>query len=96
MAAKQQAQVAHIQQFVDRFRAKASKAKQVQSRIKALEKMRTQAMLHVDSEYRVSFADPDKVSNPLFSFRNLDLGYGETNVCATLARPFYLALELGS
>ena len=49
---KQQAQVAHIQQFVDRFRAKASKAKQVQSRIKALEKMRTQAMLHVDSEYQ--------------------------------------------
>ena len=95
MAAKQQAQVAHIQQFVDRFRAKASKAKQVQSRIKALEKMRTQAMLHVDSEYRVSFADPDKVSNPLFSFRNLDLGYGETNVLRNVGQTILPGARIG-
>ena len=95
MAAKQQAQVAHIQQFVDRFRAKASKAKQVQSRIKALEKMRTQAMLHVDSEYRVSFADPDKVSNPIFSFRNLDLGYGETNVLRNVGQTILPGARIG-
>ena len=74
------AQVQHIQQFVDRFRAKASKAKQVQSRIKALERMQTQAALHVDSDYRVQFSNPDKVSNPLFSFRDLKLGYDDTEV----------------
>lgn len=95
MATKQQAQVAHIQQFVDRFRAKASKAKQVQSRIKALEKMRTQAMLHIDSEYRVSFADPDKVSNPLFTFRNLDLGYGETTVLRDVGQTILPGARIG-
>ena len=95
MATKQQAQVAHIQQFVDRFRAKASKAKQVQSRIKALEKMRTQAMLHVDSEYRVSFADPDKVSNPLFSFRNLDLGYGDTTILRNVGQTILPGARIG-
>ena len=95
MATKQQAQVAHIQQFVDRFRAKASKAKQVQSRIKALEKMRTQAMLHVDSEYRVSFADPNKVSNPLFSFRNLDLGYDDTTILRNVGQTILPGARIG-
>ena len=95
MAVKQQAQVAHIQQFVDRFRAKASKAKQVQSRIKALEKMRMQAMLHVDSDYRVSFADPDKVSNPLFSFRNLSLGYEDTTVLQGVGQTILPGARIG-
>lgn len=95
MAAKQQAQVAHIQQFVDRFRAKASKAKQVQSRIKALEKMRSQALLHVDSDYRVSFSDPDKVSNPLFSFRHLDLGYGDTTILRDVGQTILPGARIG-
>ncbi len=95
MAVKQQAQVAHIQQFVDRFRAKASKAKQVQSRIKALEKMQSQAMLHVDSDYRVSFADPEKVSNPLFSFRHLDLGYGNTTILHNVGQTILPGARIG-
>jgi ATP-binding cassette subfamily F protein 3 len=95
MAAKQQAQVAHIQKFVDRFRAKASKAKQVQSRIKALEKMSAQAMLHIDSDYRVSFSDPDKVSNPLFSFRNLDLGYGNATILRNVGQTILPGARIG-
>ena len=95
MAAKQQAQVAHIQQFVDRFRAKASKAKQVQSRIKALEKMRSQAILHVDSNYRVDFSDPEKVSNPLFSFRNLSLGYGDNTILRNIGQTILPGARIG-
>lgn len=95
MAVKHQMQVSHIQQFVDRFRAKASKAKQVQSRIKALERMQTQAALHVDSDYRVNFSNPDKVSNPLFSFRKIDLGYGESIVLKDISQTVLPGARIG-
>ena len=54
--AKQQRQIAHLQSFVDRFRAKATKAKQAQSRIKALERMERIAAAHVDSPFEFTFA----------------------------------------
>ena len=95
MAAKHQAQVQHIQQFVDRFRAKASKAKQVQSRIKALERMQTQAALHVDSDYRVNFSNPEKVSNPLFSFRDLVLGYEDNQVLHQVSQTILPGARIG-
>ena len=95
MAAKHQAQVQHIQQFVDRFRAKASKAKQVQSRIKALERMQTQAALHVDSDYRVNFSNPEKVSNPLFSFRDLVLGYEDNKVLRRVSQTILPGARIG-
>ena len=95
MAAKHQAQVQHIQQFVDRFRAKASKAKQVQSRIKALERMQTQAALHVDSDYRVNFSNPEKVSNPLFSFRDLVLGYEDNKVLHQVSQTILPGARIG-
>ena len=95
MAAKHQAQVQHIQQFVDRFRAKASKAKQVQSRIKALERMQTQAALHVDSDYRVNFSNPEKVSNPLFSFRDLVLGYEDNKVLRKVSQTILPGARIG-
>ena len=95
MAAKHEAQAQHIQQFVDRFRAKASKAKQVQSRIKALERMQTQAALHVDSDYRVQFSNPDKVSNPLFSFRDLKLGYDDTEVLQKVSQTVLPGARIG-
>ncbi len=85
MQAKRQAQAAHIQKFVDRFRAKASKAKQVQSRIKALEKLQVSASIHAESPYRIAFQNPDKASNPLFSFRALALGYDDHVVLEGLA-----------
>lgn len=95
MATKHQAQVHHIQQFVDRFRAKASKAKQVQSRIKALERMQTQAALHVDSDYRVKFSNPEKVSNPLFSFRDLVLGYDDNIVLGQVSQTILPGARIG-
>lgn len=80
LRAKRDAQAAHIQKFVDRFRAKASKAKQVQSRIKALERLQEAAVIALDSPYTVTFQDPDKVSNPLFSLRDVSLGYDSNAV----------------
>ncbi len=86
MQAKVEAQAAHIQKFVDRFRAKASKAKQVQSRIKALERLQTSAIVQLDSPYTVAFHNPDKVSNPLYSLRDVTLGYGDTPVLEHLGQ----------
>jgi ATP-binding cassette, subfamily F, member 3 len=80
MGAKQAAQRAHIQQFVDRFRAKASKAKQVQSRVKALERMQESAIIQLDSPYTVNFKDPRRVPNPLYSLRHVSLGYDGAEV----------------
>ena len=74
---------------------KASKAKRVQSRIKALEKMRAQAILHVDSNYRVGFSDPEKVSNPLFTFRNLRLGYGDTTILQDVGQSILPGARIG-
>jgi ATP-binding cassette, subfamily F, member 3 len=93
--AKIEAQAAHIQKFVDRFRAKASKAKQVQSRIKALERLQTSAIVQLDSPYTVGFKNPDKVSNPLFSLRDVCLGYGETRVLENLGQSILPGARIG-
>ena len=75
---KQQREIAHIQSFVDRFKAQATKARQAQSRIKALERMEVIAMAHVDSPFDFSFAKPGKMPNPLLTLDKADIGYGET------------------
>ena len=95
VAAKQEAEIAHIQKFVDRFRAKESKAKQVQSRIKALEKLKFTVTVHIDSPYSVRFQDPEKVSNPLISFRKLRLGYGDTTVLSELSQTLLPGARIG-
>jgi ATP-binding cassette subfamily F protein 3 len=77
---KQQREIAHIQSFVDRFKAQATKARQAQSRIKALERMELIAMAHVDSPFDFSFAKPEKMPNPLLSLDKVDIGYGSSCV----------------
>jgi len=72
---KQVAEQRHMQSFIDRFRAKAHKAKQVQSRIKALERMQEVAPMYADSPYRFAFTNPEKMSNPLLTLDNVTLGY---------------------
>ncbi|SEI90719.1 ATP-binding cassette, subfamily F, member 3 [Allopseudospirillum japonicum] len=74
---QQQAQMAHMQHFIDRFRAKATKAKQAQSRIKALERMQKIAPAHVDSPFSFEFPAADKTSSPLINLHNASLGYQE-------------------
>ena len=72
---KQQVRIAEIEKFVTRFKAKASKAKQAQSRVKELERMELIAPAHVDSPFSFSFACADKVSTPLLNLENADIGY---------------------
>ncbi len=83
---KQQRQIAHMQKFIDRFRAKASKAKAAQSRIKAMERMEKLAPAHADSPFDFSFREPPRAGNPLVSLEDVDLGYGETVVLSDLSR----------
>ncbi len=74
---RQQREVAHIQSFVDRFRAKATKARQAQSRLKALERMELIAPAHVDSPFRFGFEAPARLPHPLLRLDGVTVGYGE-------------------
>ena len=74
---KQQSERAHMEDFVRRFRAKATKARQAQSRLKALERMATIAPAHVDSPFRFTLPAADKTSDPLIDLRDADIGYGD-------------------
>ncbi len=77
---KQKREIDHMQAFVDRFRVQATKAKQAQSRIKALERMQTIAPAHVDSPFHMKFFEPEKLPDRLLTIRDTTLGYGETVV----------------
>lgn len=77
---KQQAQRAHLQKFVDRFKAQATKAKQAQSRMKALEKLTMSVPLAGDDAIRFEFPTPEKMPNPLITARDARLGYGDKTV----------------
>jgi ATP-binding cassette subfamily F protein 3 len=85
---KQQREVQHMHKFVERFRAKATKAKQAQSRIKALERMELIAPAHVDSPFNFHFRQADKMPNPLITLVDAAIGYNEqpllTNVKLTI------------
>jgi ATP-binding cassette subfamily F protein 3 len=77
---KQQRRVAQIEDFVRRFRYKASKAKQAQSRLKELERMQALAPAHADSPFDFSFPPPLKSSDPLLRLDKATLGHGTTAV----------------
>lgn len=74
---KQQREVAHMQDFVRRFRAQATKARQAQSRIKALERMELIAPAHIDSPFEFNINAQEKVSSPLLALNEASLGYDE-------------------
>lgn len=75
MHEKQQAQVAHMQKFIARFKAKASKAKQAQSRVKALERLELIGPAHVDSGFSFDFHSPNKLPNPMENLDAVQCGY---------------------
>ncbi len=78
---KQQREIVHMQDFVRRFKAKASKAKQAQSRVKALERMDVIAAAHVDNQFAFKFRKPLATPSPLLTARKGELGYpGKTIV----------------
>ncbi|MDX1735200.1 MAG: ATP-binding cassette domain-containing protein [Halioglobus sp.] len=89
---KQQRRIAQIDAFVRRFRYKATKAKQAQSRLKELERMQDLAPAHFDSPFDFSFPAPEKSSDPLLTLRDATLGYGD----AAVLRGVELTLRPGS
>ena len=81
---RQQREIAHMEQFIDRFRAKATKARAAQSRIKALERMETVAPAHVDSPFHFQFPPAPDAGNPLIGFEDLSLGYADAPILSGL------------
>ena len=77
---KQQAQREHMQKYIARFRAQATKARQAQSRLKALERMELLSPAHVDSPFSFSFREADNQSDPLLDLREGTLGYDSTAI----------------
>ncbi|AZE51900.1 Bis-ABC ATPase YheS [Pseudomonas chlororaphis] len=77
---KQQAQRAHMEKYIARFKAQATKARQAQSRIKALERMEELSAAHVDSPFDFVFRESEKISSPLLDLSDARLGYGEKTV----------------
>jgi len=75
---KQEATKAHLDDFIRRFRAKASKAKQAQSRIKQLERMAELSPMMADNPFSFQFYEPANMSSPLIELTNADIGYSET------------------
>jgi ATP-binding cassette, subfamily F, member 3 len=77
---KQQREIAHLTRFVERFRAKATKARQAQSRLKALDRMERIAPAHVDAPFDFEFPQPGRAPDPLLSLQSVSVGYGERRV----------------
>ena len=76
----QQREIAHLTRFVERFKAKATKARQAQSRVKMLERMEIVAAAHVDSPFHFSFRQPSALPDPLLSIENASAGYAERKI----------------
>lgn len=79
---KQKREREHMQKYVDRFRAQATKARQAQSRLKALERMEVISAAHVDSQFHFSFRDPEKLPERLLNMQQVAVGYGDKTIIA--------------
>ncbi len=80
---KQQDRIAHLQSFISRFKAKASKAKQAQSRVKALERMEKIAPVLAAADFTFEFKEPDSLPNPMITIRNAVVGYSDDSGAIT-------------
>jgi ATP-binding cassette subfamily F protein 3 len=84
--AKQQEKIAHLQKFITRFKAKASKAKQAQSRVKALERMEKIAPVLAEAEFTFEFKEPQNLPNPMLAISDADFGYVVDGVQKSIIR----------
>ena len=82
---RQQREIGHVRAFIERFKAKASKARQAQSRIKQLERLERIAPAHVDSPFEFVFATPARLPRPLLALDRAAAGYGTTAVLGEVA-----------
>jgi ATP-binding cassette, subfamily F, member 3 len=85
MFEKQQRKVSHLQSYIDRFRVQATKARQAQSRIKALERMEMITAAHIDSQFNFEFRAPIASPDPLLVLDDVSVGYGETPLIKHIA-----------
>ena len=92
---KQQQRISEIESFVTRFKAKASKAKQAQSRVKELERMALIAPAHVDSPFNFSFPVSEKISSPLLNLQKSDLGYGDKAILNQFSTSILPGMRIG-
>ena len=93
---KQQRKRAHLQSFIDRFKAKATKAKQAQSRIKALARMEELAPLRAAAEFSFEFREPERAPNPLLVLDQVDTGYrSESNEAKIIVGNITFTLQAG-
>jgi ATP-binding cassette subfamily F protein 3 len=83
---KQQDKIAHLQKFIDRFKAKASKAKQAQSRVKALERMEKIAPVLADADFNFEFKEPANLPNPMLAISDGEFGYTVDGEAKTIVR----------
>ncbi len=93
--AKQQDRISHLQKFIDRFKAKASKAKQAQSRVKALARMEKLAPVLTASDFNFEFREPLSLPNPMLSFDSLKCGYGSTQIVGNISRSVLAGQRIG-
>ena len=91
VSATQQRTIAHLQSFVDRFKASAAKARQAQSRVKMIERIKLVAPVMADSEFSFDFPQPDRLPSPLIRLHDAAVGYGERTVLSNIK----LSLEPG-
>ena len=82
--ARQQREIAHLSRFIERFRAKATKARQAQSRIKALARMERVAAAHIDAPFDFEFAEPEREPDPMLSLEEAAAGYDDKRVLSGL------------
>jgi ATP-binding cassette, subfamily F, member 3 len=93
--AKQQERMAHLQKFIDRFKAKASKAKQAQSRVKALARMEKLAPVLTESEFDFEFREPANLPNPMLVLDDVRCGYGSTVIVNNVNRTVLAGQRIG-
>ncbi len=94
---RQQEKIAHLQKFIDRFKAKATKARQAQSRVKALERMERIAPVLADAQFEFEFGQPLALPNPMLSIRKANMGYQtkDGSEHTTILRNVQLSVQAG-
>ena len=95
MFEKQQRKVTHLQSYIDRFRVQATKARQAQSRIKALERMEMISAAHIDSQFNFEFRSLIAAPDPLLVLDNMQVGYNNTPLIKDIAMAIRPGERLG-
>ncbi|MBN8509550.1 MAG: ATP-binding cassette domain-containing protein, partial [Burkholderiales bacterium] len=92
---RQQERIAHLQRFIDRFKAKATKARQAQSRVKALARMEKLAPVLTASDFAFEFREPQSLPNPMLVCDELACGYGSKTVVRDIDRSVLAGQRIG-